>query len=1090
MQLSPTDSISGLAGSAAAVTYSIFGDAVISSADNFKLLAQGQVPNPVNTLLAATAGQQSIIKEIHLVNTTGSAVTVKLYVDGTVGTNQFASLSIPANGGGTWTDAGWKILDSSGQVISGIASLAGDVAGLITATVIQPNVVDNTKLAQMAQSTIKGRAAGAGTGNATDLTATQAKAVLAIAATDVSGLAPIATSGSATDLSAGTLPAGRFPALTGDVTTSAGALGTTLATVNGSPGTTGDASHSSQITTNAKGLVTANSSVTITPAAIGAPAGSGNSTGTNTGDVTLTAVGSSPSANAASLAGQALTLQPSSATLPGVMTAVQNVKLAGYYDAVADFGFVGDHRSCYEIPGAGTVTVMTAGSNVVTLTTTAPFTSTLVDGGKRITVGMAGTAGAPLVGFIQTVSSATSCTIVTTKGGSTPQNAVLTVIANTAIYVPVQFGTDNTTAITTLQTTINNLTFPAAKVVFPQSATNRYAFPAGITFNKPVTLEGMGGGISTDEGDYTKAGGTCLAWWGTNNGQASFDGFIKILPITGATAQPINAPSLRHLWFDGRNGEQNQALYGTQIYSSVGYDVQDVYWMDCLATGADYGVVEPLGATASASRGHVANHHYRQLEPLLFSQFNATANGTTTISSISPVFTAANVGMVVGGPGVTAGTTVVSQTGSSAVLSASVTTGSGLQFVLSANSTPTTTSTAITLTNTPQNITIAAVNGIAANGYVWIMSTIGTPVLCLYTGGGTTTLSVSCSVADAVYAYATVSGSNVVQAIPGNGAAIKLSGSTTGNANLSEYGVGTVSHGTTWGPAAIDFRNADSEQFSQMVINGGNGTNDGAINRIRKPGYRFSGHATNLGLAARNMHILDGDPGVGGISNMGVNNAGATLTAPSGPNYLTLMQMANGSPAPNIELGSLMQWDANGAAPLGLRNSSTAATLYTAAALTLIPGSNILLPPTGFQIGTLFRWKVPISKTAAGVAGRVLSIRVGTTGTTADAIVQTWAAGTATAAIDAGWMDVTYEITAIGASATGVGIMQLHHAGAATPLTGLDTRSDPIVIGTPSTFNSVVSTFLQISLSLTTGAAAVETTTGTWSFVDRVGKQQ
>jgi hypothetical protein len=50
------------------------------------------------------------------------------------------------------------------------------------------------------------------------------------AASDVSGLAAIASSGSASDLSAGTLPAGRFPALTGDVTTVAGALAATIAT--------------------------------------------------------------------------------------------------------------------------------------------------------------------------------------------------------------------------------------------------------------------------------------------------------------------------------------------------------------------------------------------------------------------------------------------------------------------------------------------------------------------------------------------------------------------------------------------------------------------------------------------------------------------------------------------------------------------------------------------------------------------------------------------------------------------------------------------------------------------------------------------
>ncbi len=43
--------------------------------------------------------------------------------------------------------------------------------------------------------------------------------------------------------------------------------------------------------------------------------------GTNTGDVTLTAVGSTPSANGASLSGQALTLQPASGSLPGVLTA-------------------------------------------------------------------------------------------------------------------------------------------------------------------------------------------------------------------------------------------------------------------------------------------------------------------------------------------------------------------------------------------------------------------------------------------------------------------------------------------------------------------------------------------------------------------------------------------------------------------------------------------------------------------------------------------------------------------------------------------------------------------------------------------------
>jgi len=55
----------------------------------------------------------------------------------------------------------------------------------------------------------------------------------------------------------GTLQAAQFPALTGDVTTSAGALATTLATVNSNVGTFAVPS----ITVNAKGLITAASAI-------------------------------------------------------------------------------------------------------------------------------------------------------------------------------------------------------------------------------------------------------------------------------------------------------------------------------------------------------------------------------------------------------------------------------------------------------------------------------------------------------------------------------------------------------------------------------------------------------------------------------------------------------------------------------------------------------------------------------------------------------------------------------------------------------------------------------------------------------------
>ncbi len=192
---------------------------------------------------------------------------------------------------GTVTGSNLSGTNTGDQTIT----LTGDVSGSGTgsfAVTIGPGAVTNTKLAPMAQATFKMRAAGAGTGDPIDGTATQAKTALAIAASDVSGLAAIATSGSASDLTTGTLPAGRFPALTGDVTTSAGALATTLATVNSNVGTFGSVTKSATITVNAKGLVTAASEGTITPAV-------SSITGLGTGVATFLATPSSANLAAA-----------------------------------------------------------------------------------------------------------------------------------------------------------------------------------------------------------------------------------------------------------------------------------------------------------------------------------------------------------------------------------------------------------------------------------------------------------------------------------------------------------------------------------------------------------------------------------------------------------------------------------------------------------------------------------------------------------------------------------------------------------------------------------------------------------------------
>ncbi len=105
-----------------------------------------------------------------------------------------------------------------GGVLGGITAITGDVVatgpGVVSST-IQAGVVTYAKIQNVSNAVFLGNNSG-GAASVQELTAAQAKTMLALAA--------IATSGSAADLTSGTLPAGRFPALTGDVTTVSGAL--------------------------------------------------------------------------------------------------------------------------------------------------------------------------------------------------------------------------------------------------------------------------------------------------------------------------------------------------------------------------------------------------------------------------------------------------------------------------------------------------------------------------------------------------------------------------------------------------------------------------------------------------------------------------------------------------------------------------------------------------------------------------------------------------------------------------------------------------------------------------------------------------
>ncbi len=79
--------------------------------------------------------------------------------------------------------------DLATATVAGMLSVGGDLTGTVASATVAANAVSNTKLADMATATFKGRTT-AGSGDPEDLTATQATALLNVATTSLKGLVP------------------------------------------------------------------------------------------------------------------------------------------------------------------------------------------------------------------------------------------------------------------------------------------------------------------------------------------------------------------------------------------------------------------------------------------------------------------------------------------------------------------------------------------------------------------------------------------------------------------------------------------------------------------------------------------------------------------------------------------------------------------------------------------------------------------------------------------------------------------------------------------------------------------------------------
>jgi hypothetical protein len=215
------------------------------------------------------------------------------------------------------------------------------------------------------------------------------------------------------------------------------------------------------------------------------------------------------------------------------------------------------------------------------------------------------------------------------------------------------------------------------------------------------------------------------------------------------------------------------------------------------------------------------------------------------------------------------------------------------------------------------------------------------------------------------------------------------------------------------------------------------------------------------------------------LRNLSISNEHASVS-----NVITVEHF-DGTTAETIWKGTLSagervvfdeigQWKAMNS--LGVEKREAASTIFNNSVAaqgagfstdTYATGSFVLFP-TPPKVGTIYRCRISVSKTAAGTATPILTVRVGTAGTTADTGRGTHTFSAGTAATDTGMFMFECVFRTVGSGTSAV--LQSHCALISQPTTGFSS----LLKGTQATsggFDSTVAA-LGIGISINGGTSA------------------